>query len=75
MRASQNIFRIRRQYNKWVADETMEDYSLRFTARGRWPIERVAQAALGSASFLALEAIAATLTSVSYTHLTLPTKA
>ena len=64
MRASQNIFRIRRQYNKWVANETLEDYSLRFTAQGhrRWSIDRVAKTALGSTSFLALEAIAATLT-------------
>ena len=64
MRASQNVFRIRRQYNKWVANETLEDYSLRFTARGhrRWSIDRVAKTALGSTSFLALEAIAATLT-------------
>ena len=64
MRASQHIFRIRRQYNKWVADETLEDYSLRYTAQGhrRWSINRVAQTALGSTSFLALEAIAATLT-------------
>ncbi len=27
----QKIFRIRREYNSWVANETMEDYALRYT--------------------------------------------
>ena len=64
MKASQHIFRIRREYNKWVADETLEDYSLRFTAQsGRlWSIDTVAKTALGATAFLALEAIAASLT-------------
>lgn len=64
MRASQHIFRVRREYNKWVNDETLEDYSLRYTAQShrRWSIETVAQTALGATAFLALEAIAATLT-------------
>ena len=64
MRANQEIFRVRRQYNKWVANQTLEDYSLRFTASSyrRWPIDRVAKTALGATAFLALEAIAASLT-------------
>ena len=63
MRATQQIFRTRRQYNKWVADETLEDYALRFTAVAgrRWTIERVAQTALGATAFLALEAISASV--------------
>ena len=57
--APQTIFRFRRDYNSWVADETMEDYALRYTARSfrRWSEFRVANTAFGSLSFLALEAI------------------
>ena len=53
----QKIFRFRRDYNAWVADETLEDYALRYTARSfrKWSEFRVAN------------------TAVSYTHLTLPT--
>ena len=55
----QKIFRIRREYNAWVADETLEDYALRYTPRGfrKWSELRVANAAFGATSFLALEAI------------------
>ncbi|WP_221793700.1 hybrid sensor histidine kinase/response regulator [Oceanobacter mangrovi] len=64
MSASQRIFKVRRHYNKWVADQTLEDYALRFTARSgrRMSIERVAQTALGATAFLALEGIAAAVT-------------
>ena len=57
--APQQIFWFRRQYNSWVADETMEDYALRYTPRSfrRWSELRVANTAFGSLSFLALEAI------------------
>ncbi|MDR0226919.1 MAG: response regulator [Burkholderiaceae bacterium] len=57
--APQTIFRFRREYNAWVADESMEDYALRYTPRGfrRWSELRVANTAFGSLSFLALEAI------------------
>ena len=60
----QSILRERRQYNRWVANETLEDYALRFTAaRARkWSIPRVANAALGTVSFLVLEAVGATIT-------------
>jgi hypothetical protein len=59
MAATQRIVRIRREYNQWVANETLEDYSLRFTAKAsrRWSPFRVANTALGGISFLALEAI------------------
>ena len=33
MRATQQIFRVRREYNQWVANQTLEDYALRFTAK------------------------------------------
>lgn len=64
MATRQRIMRIRRDYNRWVADETMEDYALRFTAESarKWSAFRVANTALGSISFLALEAIGGTLT-------------
>ncbi|GJE17363.1 hybrid sensor histidine kinase/response regulator [Methylobacterium marchantiae] len=63
MSGRQQIPPIRRAYNRFVADETLEDYALRFTAKKarRWSSLRVAQTALGSLSFLALEAIGGTL--------------
>ncbi|MGE0387351.1 MAG: ATP-binding protein [Gammaproteobacteria bacterium] len=62
--APQRIVRMRREYNQLVANETLEDYSLRFTAKSarRWSCLRVANTALGSISFLALEAIGAAIT-------------
>ncbi|MBQ1782126.1 MAG: response regulator [Gammaproteobacteria bacterium] len=64
MVAKQQIFRVRRNYNQWVANQTLEDYALRFTAKGarRWSAGRVATTALGAISFLALEAIGAAIT-------------
>lgn len=55
----QKISGNRREYNAWVADETMEDYALRFTPRGfrKWSEWRVGNTAFGAVSFLALEAI------------------
>ncbi|MRV74487.1 response regulator [Duganella sp. FT92W] len=55
----QRIVKIRRDYNTWVASETMEDYALRYTPRAfrKWPVFRVANTALGAISFLVLEAI------------------
>ena len=60
----QRIDRVRRQYNQWVANQTLEDYALRFTAKSarRWSASRVANTALGGISFLALEAIGGTIT-------------
>lgn len=64
MAAALETTREKRTYNRWVADETMEDFALRFTARRarRWNYRRVANTAIGSISFLALEAIGAVLT-------------
>ncbi|SNB69938.1 multi-sensor hybrid histidine kinase [Arboricoccus pini] len=60
----QRIVRERRDYNRWVANQTLEDYALRFTAKAarRWSAWRVAHAALGVVSFLALEAIGGAIT-------------
>ncbi|WP_284944334.1 hybrid sensor histidine kinase/response regulator [Acidisoma cladoniae] len=62
--ARQRITRTRRDYNRWVANQTLEDYALRFTAKSarRWSPLRVANTALGAVSFLALEAIGGTIT-------------
>lgn len=64
MSGRQRIDRVRRQYNQWVANQTLEDYALRFTAKSarRWSASRVANTALGAISFLALEAIGGTIT-------------
>jgi purine-cytosine permease-like protein len=53
----------RRQYNAWVADETMEDYALRYAPRSfrKWSEWRIANTALGSLSFLIMEAIGAVI--------------
>ncbi|MFC7051523.1 ATP-binding protein [Hansschlegelia quercus] len=58
------IIPVRRRYNQWVADETLEDYALRFTAKSarRWSAVRVGNTALGAVSFLALEAIGGAIT-------------
>lgn len=60
---SQNIFNLRRNYNQWVVNETLEDYALRFTPHGsrKWSALRVGNTAFGAASFLVLEAVGATL--------------
>jgi signal transduction histidine kinase/CheY-like chemotaxis protein/purine-cytosine permease-like protein len=60
----QRIVRVRRQYNQWVADQTLEDYALRFTAEAsrRWSPFRVGNTALGAISFLACEAIGGSIT-------------
>ena len=59
----QQVVTFRRDYNSWVARETMEDYALRFTPRTfrKWSEWRVANTAFGAASFLILEAVGATL--------------
>src|ERR1700691_1191350 len=64
MTAQQRIVRVRRNYNKWVANQTLEDYALRFTAKTarRWSSLRVANTAIGAVSFLALEAIGGSIT-------------
>ncbi len=61
--ALQRITLVRRDYNAWVASETMEDYALRFAPQRfrKWSEWRVANTAFGAASFLILEAVGATL--------------
>ena len=63
-RAVERIPRIRRTYNKWAANETLEDFALRFTAFRvrRFSCWRVANTAIGAVSFLALEAIGGAIT-------------
>ncbi len=60
----QKIVRVRRSYNRWISNQTIEDFSLRFTAKKirKWPPYLVANTALGSISFLALESIGASIT-------------
>ncbi|WP_077963120.1 ATP-binding protein [Ensifer adhaerens] len=64
MAARQRIIPIRREYNRWVANQTLEDYALRFTAKSarRFSSERISQTAIGAISFLALEAIGGAIT-------------
>ncbi|MDE2629268.1 MAG: response regulator, partial [Burkholderiales bacterium] len=61
--AVQQVIKVRRDYNSWVARETIEDYALRFTPRSfrKWSALRVANTAFGAASFLVLEAVGGTL--------------
>lgn len=62
--ARQRIIPIRREYNRWVADQTLEDYALRFTAKSarRYSSDTISQTAIGAISFLALEAIGGAIT-------------
>ncbi len=64
MAGQQRILPVRRDYNRWVANQTLEDYALRFTpvSARRWSAPRVAQTAIGAISFLALEAIGGAIT-------------
>ena len=45
---AQQVVTIRRDYNAWVASETIEDYALRFTPRSfrKWSEWRVANTCL-----------------------------
>lgn len=56
---TQRIVKIRRDYNTWVANESIEDYALRYTPKSfrKWSIFRVSNTALSAISFLVLEAI------------------
>lgn len=64
---SGKITTIRREYNAWVANETMEDYALRYAPPSfrKWSEYIVANTALGGISFLALEAIGGSI-AISY---------
>jgi signal transduction histidine kinase/FixJ family two-component response regulator/cytosine/uracil/thiamine/allantoin permease len=60
----ENIPGVRRRYNKLVANELLEDFALRFTAKRarKWSAIWIANTALGIVSFLVLEALAGTIT-------------
>ncbi len=62
--ARQRIIPVRREYNRWVANQTLEDYALRFTAKSarQFSSQRISQTAIGAISFLALEAIGGAIT-------------
>lgn len=64
MSADHRIIPTKRSYNQWVANETLEDFALRYTARRarKWSDLRVANTALGIVAFLALEAIGGAIT-------------
>ncbi|TEW56821.1 response regulator [Psychromonas sp. RZ22] len=64
MQSNQKIIKTRRTYNKLVANEMMEDFALRFTAKRarKWSLSRIAMTALGIVSFLVLEAIGGAIT-------------
>lgn len=64
---SQIISKPRREYNQFVASETTEDYALRYVPSSfrKWSEFLVANTAIGGISFLALEAIGASI-AVSY---------
>jgi len=55
------------KYNEFVANETIEDYSLRYAPKSfrKWSELQIANTAIGSISFLALEAIGASI-AISY---------
>ncbi len=65
--AAQIIIKDRREYNSWVASETLEDYALRYTPKSfrKWSELLVANTAIGGISFLALEAIGGSI-AISY---------
>jgi len=60
---AQRVIKVRRDYNSWVARETLEDYALRFTPHSfrKWSELRVANTAFGAAAFLVLEAVGGAL--------------
>ena len=64
MTARQRIIPVRRDYNRWVANQTLEDYALRFTAKSarQYSSQRISQTAIGAISFLALEAVGGAIT-------------
>ncbi|CAN1211211.1 ATP-binding protein [Tumidithrix helvetica PCC 7403] len=66
-KSSLKIVKVRRDYNAWVATETIEDYALRYTPKSfrKWSEFQITNTALGGISFLALEAIGASI-SISY---------
>ncbi|WP_106753766.1 hybrid sensor histidine kinase/response regulator [Pannonibacter carbonis] len=64
MTARQRILPVRRHYNQWVNNQTLEDYALRFTAKSarRLSSRAISHTAGGAIAFLALEAIGGAIT-------------
>lgn len=64
MALQQRISSARRSYNQFVANESMEDYALRFTATSarKFSAPKIVNTAFGATSFLALEAIGGAIT-------------
>jgi signal transduction histidine kinase/purine-cytosine permease-like protein/CheY-like chemotaxis protein len=64
MALQQRVLAVRRSYNQLVANQTMEDYALRYTATAarKFSTARIAHTAFGATSFLALEAIGGSMT-------------
>lgn len=62
-RAPQRVTPIKRQYNAWIANESIEDFSLRYTPTSirKWSAWTVSNTSLSTASFLAMEAFGATI--------------
>lgn len=61
--APQRVIPTRREYNSWVIDESIEDYALRYAPKSirKWSLWTVTNTAMSSVSFLAMEAIGATM--------------
>ena len=52
--ATQRVVKVRRDYNTWVANETLEDYALRFTPHSfrKWSEFRISSAVIHPAASL-----------------------
>ncbi|MCG9493380.1 ATP-binding protein [Acinetobacter pittii] len=61
--APQRVIPIRRKYNMWVIDESIEDYALRYAPKSvrKWSLWTVTNTAIAAVSFLAMEALGATM--------------
>lgn len=61
--APQRVIRSRRDYNTWVANESIEDYALRYAPESvrRWRLRTITNTAFSTISFMAMEAIGATM--------------
>lgn len=61
--APQRVIKTRRDYNLWVADQSIEDFALRYAPASvrKWSPWTVTNTAISTVSFLAMEAIGATM--------------
>ncbi|MEB3754580.1 ATP-binding protein [Acinetobacter sp. MD2(2019)] len=59
--APQRVIRSRRDYNTWVADESIEDYALRYAPESvrRWQLKTITITAFSTVGFMAMEVIGA----------------